>query len=132
MSQLEEMTDQPAYCPQCGTPLSQGRVDRRFCSVRCKNLWHNRRRFPDKDREIRKVLRILDNNREVLEKLIKMGVNSIDRVTLAHLGCNLNYFTSLDRQRHRWVYTCLDIRYEMTPTRVRNLEFLWEGVDVED
>ena len=31
--------------------------------------------------------------------------------------------------RHRWVYTCLDIRYELTPTRIKNIAYLWEGAE---
>lgn len=127
----EEKTDSVARCLQCGGALTNGRVDRRFCSIECKNRWHNRQRFPGKDREVQKVLRILTRNRDVLEKLLRMGISNIDRLTLAHLGYNFNYFTSFQKLRHRWVYTCLDIRYELTPTRVKNLAFLWEGAGEE-
>ena len=127
----EKDTDSPPRCLQCGKVMTYGRVDRRFCSVTCKNLWHNRQRYPSKDKEIKKVLRILDRNRDVLEKLIKLGIRSLDRTTLLHLGYNPNYFTSLQKLRRHWVYTCLDIRYELTPTRIRNLSFLWDGGEDE-
>ena len=127
MLHLEQEIDHVVRCPQCGEVLSSGRVDRRFCSVKCKNQWHNRQRFPNKEHEVKKVLRILDRNRDVLEKLLKLGIHSTDRLTVIHLGYNLNYFTSLQKLRHRWVYTCLDIRYELTPTRVKNISFLWDG-----
>lgn len=132
MLHFEENIDHVSRCPQCGRVFDYGRVDRRFCSITCKNLWHNRQRYPSKEKEVRRVLRVLDNNRDVLEKLMKMGVNSIDRLTVIHLGFNMNYFTSLERVRHRWVYTCLDISYELTPTRIKNLRYLWEGVNEED
>ena len=127
----EKDTDSPLRCLQCGKVMTYGRVDRRFCSVTCKNLWHNRQRYPSKDKEMKKVLRILDRNRDVLEKLIKLGIRSLDRTTLLHLGYNPNYFTSLQKLRRHWVYTCLDIRYELTPTRIRNLSFLWDGGEDE-
>ena len=127
----EKDTDSPPRCLQCGKVMTYGRVDRRFCSVTCKNLWHNRQRYPSKDKEVKKVLRILDRNRDVLEKLIKLGIRSLDRTTLLHLGYNPNYFTSLQKLRRHWVYTCLDIRYELTPTRIRNLSFLWDGGEDE-
>ena len=127
----EKDTDSPPRCLQCGKVITYGRVDRRFCSVTCKNLWHNRQRYPSKDKEMKKVLRILDRNRDVLEKLIKLGIRSLDRTTLLHLGYNPNYFTSLQKLRRHWVYTCLDIRYELTPTRIRNLSFLWDGGEDE-
>lgn len=126
---LEENKEKEIRCPQCGKVVTYGRVDRRFCSVSCKNLWHNRQRYPNKDKEVKRVLRILDNNREVLDKLIKMDMRSVDRTTLLHLGYNTNYFTSLQKLRHRWVYTCLDIRYELTPTRIKHIAYLWEGGD---
>ncbi|MBO6097046.1 MAG: hypothetical protein J6P56_07045 [Bacteroidales bacterium] len=128
MTNLEEVNNE-ARCPQCGKLLVYGRVDRRFCSVECKNLWHNRQRYPGREKEIKRVLRILDKNRDVLDKLLKMDVRSLDRVTLEHLGFNVNYFTSLRRTRNFWIYTCLDIRYELTPTRIRRLSYLREAVD---
>ena len=110
------MSDKESRCLMCGEVFSSGRVDRLFCSTRCKNMWHNRLRIPDK-------------NRNVLEKLIKLGVYSVDRLTLIHLGFNMSYFTSMEKIRHRWVYSCLDIQYELTPTRIKHMKYLWEGVD---
>ncbi len=124
---MEENND--ARCPQCGKLLEYGRVDRRFCSVACKNLWHNRLRYPAREKEIKRVLRILNNNRDVLDKLLKLDITNLDRVSLEHLGFNVNYFTSMYRYRNYFVYTCLDIRYELTPTRIRRLSYLGEGVD---
>lgn len=122
---MEENND--ARCPQCGKLLEYGRVDRRFCSVTCKNLWHNRLRYPAHEKEIKRVLRILNNNRDVLDRLLRVGITQLDRVSLEHMGFNVNYFTSMYRYRKHYVYTCLDIRYVLTPTRIKNISFLWEG-----
>lgn len=125
-----DMTAGMECCPQCGRALGSGRVDRRFCSVACKNRWHNCQRSPSREKQVQRVLRILDHNREVLEKLLRLDIHSVDRGTLVFLGFNLNYFTSLYRAgRRQWVYTCLNIRYELTPTRIKNIAFLWEGVN---
>lgn len=123
------MSDKESRCLMCGEVFSSGRVDRLFCSTRCKNMWHNRLRMPDKNRAMVRVLRMLYKNRNVLEKLIKLGVYSVDRLTLIHLGFNMSYFTSMEKIRHRWVYSCLDIQYELTPTRIKHMKYLWEGVD---
>ena len=132
MYHFEESIDHVARCPQCGEVLGNGRVDRRFCSVRCKNLWHNRQRSPNRSKEVQRVLRILERNREILDKLLKLGIHSVDRPTLIHLGFNMNFFTSLQKTgRQRCVYSCLDIRYELTPTRIKNISFLWEGASAE-
>ena len=130
---IEEQLDQIAHCPMCGKVVSYGRVDRRFCRKKKKNRYHNRLRYIEKEKqkEVRHVMRVLHENREVLEKLIKLGMTSIDRLTLLHLGFNMCYFTSLQKIRNRWVYSCLDIQYELTPTRIKNLRYLWEGVGEE-
>lgn len=135
MLYFDDQTGPVVRCPMCGKVVTSGRIDRRFCSDSCKNRWHNRLRYIEKEKlkEVRKVMRVLHSNRDVLEKLLKMGVTSVDRLTLIHLGFNLCYFTSLQKVRHRWVYSCLDIQYELTPTRIKNVKFLWEGaVEEED
>lgn len=118
-------------CPQCGRPLTilRGRVDRRFCSMDCKNKWHNSQRYPRRDKEVQRIMRILCRNRDVLEKILKLGVRTVDLPTLQYLGFSMSYFTSLDKVRHRWVYTCLDMTYELTPTRIKNIRVLGEGPD---
>ena len=133
MLHFEEEIDHVVRCPQCGKPLESGRTDKRFCSQACKNRWHNRQRLSNHDKEIQRVLRVLNRNREVLERLLKLGLRSVDRPTLIHLGFNMNYFTSLHRDgSRRWIYSCLDIRYELTPTRIKNISFLWEGAGSEE
>lgn len=128
---LDIMNEGAARCPQCGKVLARaGRVDRRFCSTECKNHWHNRQRAAlSKEKEIRRVMRILEKNREVLAKLLRLEVSSVDLPTLLYMGFNLSYFTSLKKVRHRWVYTCLDIGYELTPTRIKNVRVLREAPD---
>lgn len=113
-------------CAQCGAPLTVGRVDRRFCSMECKNRWHNSQRFPNREKEVKRVLRILENNRKVLDRLLKLDMHSVDRPTLLHLGFNLNYFTTFEKVSHRLVYSCLDIAYEVTPTRIKGIHPLCE------
>ena len=133
MYHFEEEIGHVVRCPQCGKVVGSGRPDKRFCSARCKNQWHNRQRSPSHDKEVQRVLRILNRNREILEKLLKLGIHSVDRPTIIHLGFNMNFFTSLHREgRKPLVYSCLDIRYELTPTRIKNIAFLWEGAGSED
>ncbi len=130
MYDLTEPLSQPERCVQCGTLIGLGRIGRKFCSVACKNKWHNQHRLPDKDREAKRVIRILNNNRELLLRLMNMNVHNIDRLTLMNLGYNLNYFTSVHRAGSRLVYACLDVKYELTPTRMKKIELLRMGVEV--
>jgi len=115
-------------CPECGRALTDflGRVDRRFCSVECKNKWHNKQRAPRRDKEAQRIVRILYKNRSVLDRIMRLGFHSIDLPTLKYMGFSLAYFTSMDKVRHRLVYTCLDVSYELTPSRIKNIRVLAE------
>ena len=122
-------TQEPSRCLQCGEVILYGRKDRRFCCAACKNRWHNQRNYPIRGKTASQVMRILETNRSILAKLIHLGVHDIDRITLSHLGFDFNYMTSFHKTQTRSIYTCLDIIYEMTPSRVKKLKFLWEGAD---
>ena len=104
-------------CLCCGKPiLSYGRADRKYCGPECKNRYNNRHRaHPGQERL--KIIRALDSNREILCKLLKLGITSIDRVSMAHLGFNPEYATSCHRVGNRVIYSCFDMSYEQTPTR---------------
>lgn len=127
-SSLTNLLLPESYCPECGRPLTNclGRMDRRFCSVECKNKWHNKQRGPNRDKEVQRIVRILYRNRSVLERIIRLGFHSLDLTTLQYMGFSMSYFTSLTKVRHRWVYTCLDFAYELTPSRIKNIRVLAE------
>ena len=119
--------EQPLRCLQCGDVLPYGRPDRKFCSCECKNKYNNLRRFPrPKETEVR-VMAILRRNYVILRKLLIMGVTSIDRETLLQLGFDAQYGTSFRKQGHRDIFTCFDILYELTPSRVNKICFTGEG-----
>ena len=122
-------TQEPPRCLQCGSVILYGRRGRKFCCVGCKNRYHNQRNYPIRGKTASEVLRILENNRAILAKLIHLGVRTVDRTTLDSLGFDAGYMTTFHKTRTRSVYSCLDIRYEMTPSRVKNIGFLWEGAE---
>ena len=104
-------------CLNCGKPiLSYGRVDRKYCCPACKNRYNNQHRSSPGQERV-KIIRTLDSNREILYKLLKLGISSIDRVSMAHLGFNPEYATSCHRVGTRVIYGCFDMSYEQTPTR---------------
>lgn len=110
--------DLQSRCVCCGKPLlSYGRVDRKYCSSSCKNRYNNQHRLTPGQERLR-ILRILDTNRELLHKLLKLGITSIDRVSMAHLGFNPEFVTSCHRMGTRMIYSCFDLSYEQTPTRI--------------
>lgn len=112
-------------CIQCGRPIDGGgRPDRKFCSAGCKNRYHNYRRSRRKDLAQRSILGALEKNYEVLDKLLLMDVKSLDRVTLAFMGFDPAFSTSFCRLGRHNVYTCFDICYELTPSRIKRIRLL--------
>ncbi len=111
----------PLRCIECGRPIEVGRPDRKYCSSSCKNHWHNRRRYQGRELSEASILRILDNNRNILQRLYRMGISSLDKMTLAHLGYQADYITWHHKTGHREIFGCFDFLYEMTATRMRGL-----------
>lgn len=103
-----------------------GRADRKFCCVDCKNRYHNKRRYPLREELESEVLRKIDLNHAILERLYKMGVNTIDLLTLAHLGFDARFITSYRRIGRHDIFAVFDLQYEMTPSRIKKLESLSE------
>ena len=123
---VEEIEDL-SRCLQCGSVIDYGgRPDRKFCSAGCKNRYHNYRRFRRKDLAQRSGVGKLDKNYEILAKLISLGLKSMDRITMNYMGFNPDYATSITRIGRKNVYTCFDIRYEITPTRVKAIMYIEE------
>ena len=117
---IEDMKH-PPHCLFCGCVLLRGRPDRKFCSVACKNRWHNRIKHPPREQVERRVMRVLSRNHIILEKLLRLGILNIDRLTLLELGYRMDYVTSYRKSGVHHQYTCFDIRYELTPTRIKNI-----------
>ena len=117
-------------CLQCGTPIvaMTGRQDRKFCCQDCKNRWHNSHRAVARRRYHDTVSRILENNNTILRHLLTMGVTSIDRVTMKALSFNFEYSTSYCKLGRRQHYTCFEIHYDLTPSRIINIESVLEIV----
>ena len=117
---IEEMKH-PVHCLYCGGIIPYGRADKKFCSLQCKNRWNNRRKAPDPRPLVQRVLRILDRNHGILDKLLKLGISSLDLLTLQSLGFNLEYATSYKKAGVHHQYTCFDIHYELTPSRIKKI-----------
>ena len=108
-------------CLQCGKEILYGRVDRKFCCKECKNQYHNRRRYPLREEMESSVLRKIDTNHSILERLHKDGVDTVDLLTLSHMGFDARFVTSYRRVGRHDVFAIFDLQYEMTPSRLKNL-----------
>lgn len=118
----------PVHCLQCGAPIYFGRQGKKFCCLQCKNKWHNERAYPNRSLPVGRILHILDANRCILVKLMNMGIRTMDLPTLIHLGFDPLYVTSFRKEGIRSVYTCFDVQYELTPSRIKRISFLGGGV----
>lgn len=121
MSSLRIKEESPRRCLECGRYVGYGRPDRKFCCRECKNRWHNRNRVNSWRAEQARILRILENNHRILERMLRMGFQSVDRVTLLQMGFHPEYVTSFQKLGRICQCGCYDILYESTPSRIFRL-----------
>jgi hypothetical protein len=101
-------------CTECGSAL-KGRLDKRFCSVQCRNSHHNKNRR-DEEVPIVEINQILRKNRSIL-KLLNPLKKSISRVeNLKDSGFNFQFFTSVYKTSAGNIYYfCYEYGYQVLP-----------------
>ncbi len=114
------MSGGEGVCLECGAPF-RGRSDKHFCSLSCKNAYHNRAQ-QTKRRHRSDILAVLTCNYGILEALLKEGRGSARLEELAALGFDPAYVTGHRRGRfgHN-EYACFDILFCRSDTRVFNV-----------
>ena len=123
MKVLYPVAEEPSACLECGDPIIYGRSDRKFCCERCKNKWHNRQNASSYNIR-RRVRSVLVRNYKILEDLLDRDTPDLDTAELLAMGFNPSYFTSVRKIRRHFEYQCFDIRYFMTPLRIRDISRL--------
>lgn len=115
-------------CLHCGTQIKYGRTDKKFCCDDCKNRHHNE--LTKSGRSFRrKILSQLMGNYEVLNRLYKAEVRSIDLIDAVTMGFVPGIVTSYRRVGKHDEYCCFDIKYIMTNMRIYSISKL-ENVSV--
>lgn len=94
--------EEKRYCLEC-KELLKGRTDQKFCSDYCRNAYNNRKRTGHKQL-VRRIDKILHNNRNVLCELCPQGKKTIFKFDLASAGFDFNYFTNIYRTKKDVVY----------------------------
>lgn len=107
-------------CLECGKEF-YGRKDKQFCSLGCKNKWHNR--VIQERRHMRmEIVAVLTKNYEVLDALLKDQRMSAELPELEKAGFNPAFVTG---HRKGWYrhdeYACFDIWYYRSATRIFNV-----------
>ena len=89
-------------CQVCDRPL-QGRQDKKFCSPDCRSAYHNRRNA-DANNFVRKVNKVLRENRRILKELNPEGKTRIHKKKLEAHNFRFQYFTNAYRTQKGHVY----------------------------
>ena len=107
-------------CLWCGADL-YGRPDKKFCSQACKNAWNNSRNSDNRLLRNRIITALMVNYR-ILERVLNAENSSLELRTAEDFGFRPSYITGYRRTcgRHD-EYSCFDIRYCQTPTRLVNI-----------
>ena len=107
-------------CLECGNQIRYGRTDKKFCCEDCKNKHHNAQAKAGRSYR-NKVIAILNRNYEILEQMLREGIDSADLVDLASLGFASGIVTSYRHIGKHDVFTCYDIKYIMTKTKIYSI-----------
>ena len=110
----------PKVCLECGDEIIYGRSDKKFCCTSCKNKYNyfNSLRA---ERYRQKILAALNRNYQILDRIMTAGADSIDLEDAICMGFDPYIVTSHRKTRSREEYSCFDIKYIMTPTRIKGL-----------
>ena len=125
-------------CLECGNQIRYGRTDKKFCCDECKSSYHNNQARAGRSFR-NKVIAKINRNYEILNELLKSGVSSADLMDLTAAGFTQGIVTSYRRNGKHDEFTCYDIKYVMTKTRlfsimkIQNLSVnLQAGMESED
>lgn len=104
-------------CLQCGTAI-YGRKDKKFCSEDCKNHYHNAISRETNRRRTR-VIAALTANYEILNGLLRYGVQSYGLEELRQMGFREEYITGYRKgEHHHNEHSCFDIKYYVTGSKI--------------
>lgn len=80
-------------CKMCKSKIV-GRTDKKFCNVKCKNIYHTKLRIAN-NKEVIQIDKILHRNRAILLEIMgkKRLKIEIERVLLDNKNFNYNYHT---------------------------------------
>ena len=107
-------------CLECGDRIRYGRTDKKFCCDECKTRHYNRQTKNARSFR-RKILTQLDRNYRILDSILRSGMTSADITDLLSMGFSPAMVTSCKCLRARIEYTCFDIKYIMTPSRLYSI-----------
>lgn len=112
--------EEEGECLECGA-VFRGRKDKRFCSLTCKNAYHNREQQAKRHSRT-ETLAALTGNYKILEALLREEKSSAGLEELEKLGFKPSYITGYRHGRFGHDdCACFDIWYYRTSTRIFNI-----------
>ncbi len=100
-------TKKKRLCLSCENEIF-GRIDKRFCSDYCRNIYHNSQNR-DSNAYVRKVNNILRKNRRILLKYNPNGKSKILETVLLEDGYNFGFHTNIyNTKKGGKYYFCYD------------------------
>ncbi len=98
-------------CPLCGNKV-QGRSDKKFCNIICKNTWHQKRKL-ENITVVDKIDQILHKNRTILQELMQQHTKrKVSRLKLEDLGFNFAYCTGVYQNKQgKWYHYVYDFAW---------------------
>lgn len=109
-----------AVCLECGHKIKYGRSDKKFCCETCRSRYNNSQVRAGRAYK-RRVMKSIAGNYDILDRLLRAGIKSVDLFELINLGFAVDTVTSHRKVRHHDEYACFDIKYIMTPTRISGI-----------
>ena len=85
--------DMNKQCKTCGESIL-GRSDKKFCSDQCRTSYNNLQ-YRSENNYVRKINRVLKNNRRILSELNPHGKTKTHLNELTTAGFNFEFFTSI-------------------------------------
>ena len=107
-------------CLECGDEIVYGRSDKKFCSDECRNRHHNHHHRACRQYK-RMVTTILDRNYDILDELVRSGIDAIWVADAIAVGYNPAYVTSYRKHGKRSMCHCYDICYVTTDNRMTSI-----------
>jgi len=104
-------------CLECGDEITGGRSDKKFCSDKCRNAYHNAESH--RTRAIHnRIIGYINKNYQILSTLSRLGIDQIPLSELAMSGFNPSYFTSCQKIKSHRVFFCYEIKYSLSDTKI--------------
>lgn len=120
---------EPLECLECGKEILYGRTDKKFCSEDCKNKYHNNKHKYSRNVH-NKVLNGIERNYDILNRLHRSHIASIDIGDLLALGFRLDYSTGYRRANRHDEYRCFEFKYYITRNRLFGLQKVEPPIDL--